>query len=359
MPNNCSPKVQVKLTDIYKGQPYRAQTGVLDFAFSKANGSEVQAKMIQKNGMNSVYAVTRRTSLCTAVVDCSAIACTDVGTDDSSLTACDTFETFSCKSSQWHNLLINDLRDLGSEDATAILSGHVNDQIIKIKEAVDLAVLASINSAAGSISTSTATRTLKLIDNATKAPAWGVDANIKLDFADAGYPDMPILIGNRTAALWRDYISRSGINQFGQQLGSIDSLNAFYDINVNSTNTAPATVGNDVLFAILPQVANVLTWSANSGVFSSRNQFSEGQINMMKMVNTDNSTFSYSTLMDPATGMVFDFDIVFDPRCKKFQWRVYTYYRTLVNPLVGCKDAAFNGIVKYDVCPLSETDCTI
>jgi hypothetical protein len=356
MADNCSPKVQVKLTDIYKGQPYRAQTGMLDFAFSAANGSAVQAKMVQQNGKDSVYAITRRTSVCTTIVDCGDVACTDAGTDVT-LTACDTFTGFSCKSSEWHNLQISALRDIGSMEVTEVLSGHVYDQMQAIKAAVDVAVLVSMNSSAGSISTSVATKQLKLIDDTTKAPVWGVDKNIMLDFADAGYPDMPILIGNRTTALYKDAVSRSGINQYGQQLNTINSLNAFYDINVNSTNTAPTNAGNDVVFAVLPQIVNVLSWSSNTGVFSSRNQFQANDINAMKMVNTDNSTYSFSSLIDPATGMLFDLDIVFDPKCKKFQWRVYTYYKVLVNPLVGCKDAAFNGIVKYDVCPLSDTYC--
>jgi hypothetical protein len=358
MSNNCSPKVQVKLNDIYKGKPYTPQTGVLDFCFSAANGSAAQAKMIQKNGKNSVYAVTRRASVCTTVVDCSEIACTDAGTDVS-LTSCDTFDTFSCKSSEWHNLPISGLRDLGSMEVSEVLGGQVYDQMQAIKSAVDLAVLTSINSAAGSISTAVATKQLKLIDDTTKAPVWAVDTNIKMDFADAGFNEMPILLGNRTVALYKDAVGRSGLNQYGQQLNAIDTLNAFYDININSTNTAPTTTGNDVLFAILPQVVNLLSWSENSGVFSSRNQFSAADINAMKMVNTDNTTFVHSTLIDPATGQLYDFDVVYDPKCKKFQWRIFTYYKVLVNPLVGCKDAAFNGIVKYDVCPLSDVYCSV
>lgn len=357
MANNCTPKVQVKLNDLYKGSPYRSNTGALDFVFSPANGSAVQAKMIQQNGKNSVYAITRRASTCTAIVDCSSIACSDAGTDQS-LTACDTFDTFSCKSSQWHNLAISNLRDIGSMEVTEVLTGAVMDQMAKIKDAVDLALVTAINSAAGWVNTVSNYKKLNLIDNTTKAPIWGVDTNIKLDFQDAGFGEqMPILLGNRTVALYKDAISRAGINSNGMQLGSIDSMNAFYDININSTNTAPNEVGNDTLFAILPQIANLVTWSENTGVFASRNQFSESDINAMRLVNTDNSTYSHSVLMDPRTGMLFDFDIVYDPKCKKFQWRIFTYYKVLVNPLVGCKDANFNGIVKYDVCPVSDVFC--
>lgn len=357
MANNCTPKVQVKLTEIFKGSPYRSNTGALDFAFSSANGSAVQARMIEKNGINSVYAITRRASTCTAIVDCSSIACTDSGTNQS-LTSCDTFDTFSCASSQWHNLTIDNLRDIGSMEVTDILTGAVMDQMGKIKDTVDVALVTAINAAAGWVNTTSNYKKLKLIDDTTKAPVWGVDTNIKLDFQDAGFGEqMPIMLGNRTVALYKDAVNRSSYNQLGLNNGAIDTMNAFYDININSTNSAPNEVGNDVLFAILPQVANLVTWSANTGVFASRNQFSSTDINALKMVNTDNSTYSFSTLMDPRTGMLFDFDIVFDPKCKKWQWRICTYYKVLVNPLTGCKDSNFNGIVKYDVCPLSDVFC--
>lgn len=359
MANNCTPKVQVKLNEIFQGSPYRSNTGAIDFAFSAANGSAVQARMIEKNGLNSVYAITRRASTCTAIVDCSSIACTDVGTNQS-LTTCDTFDTFSCSSSQWHNLAISSLRDIGSLDVTEVLTGAVMDQMAKIKDAVDLALVTAINSAAGYVTPTLSYKKLKLIDDTTKAPVWGVDTNIKLDFQDAGFGEqMPILLGNRTVALYRDAVGRSSYNQLGLNNGAIDTMNAFYDININSTNSAPNETGNDVLFAILPQIVNLITWSENSGIFRSRNStmFTSQELNAMKLVNTDNSTFTHTTLVDPRSGMMFDFDIVYDPKCKKFQWRIYTYYKVLVNPLVGCKDANFNGIVKYDVCPVSDTYC--
>jgi len=355
--DNCTPNVQAKLSALFRGKPYRSNIGALDFVFSPANGSQLQAQLVQANGKNTRYTITRRQSTCTTIVACDQVECTDAGTA-TNMTSCDYYDSFSCYSSEWHNANVSQFRDLGSMNVTEVISGHVYDQINKIKDAIDLSVLTSINSNAGSISTAIPYKTVKLIDDATKAPVWSVDSSIKLDFADAGFPDMPILLGNRTVALWKDSVKRGGLNQNGQYIDSIDTLNAFYDINVNSTNTAPNNVGNDTLFAILPQVANVITWSANSGIFASRNDsVTLANVDPMRLINTDNSTFMHTTLVDPATGMVFDFDIVYDPKCKKFQWKVMCYYKTIVLPLIGCKDAAFNGIVKYDVCPLTDPSC--
>jgi hypothetical protein len=358
MSNTCSPQIQRRLNDLYKGNPFQAQTGILDFAFSPANGSAVQANMVQQNGMNSVYSITRRASLCTAVVATGTVACADAGTDYTSLTSCDTFNSFSGYESQWHNVLISAFRDLGSTTVLDVLSGAVYDQIQKLKAAVSLDVLTSVNTNVGSISTSTATRTLKLIDDTTKAPVWAVDTAIGLDFRDAGFNEQPILVGNRTLEIYKTGVNRGGLNRYGQQLGQINTLNAFYDFNVNSTNTAPTNQGNDVLFAIMPQIVNVLSWSAYGGMFSSRiNDQSFNNIDPMRLVNSDNTTFIHTMLTDPATGMLFDFTLVYDPKCEKFMFKVRTYYKTLVLPLVGCKDSAFNGIVKYDVCPVSDVFC--
>lgn len=355
--NNCSPNVQAKLSDLHRGKPYRSNIGALDFVYSPANGSQLQAALVQANGKDTRYTITRRQSTCTTIVACDQVECTDTGTA-TNMTSCDYYDSFSCYSSEWHNAEVSAFRDLGSMNVTEAISGHVYDQINKIKDAIDLALLTSINSNAGSLSTTVATKTYKLIDDSTKAPVWSVDSNIKLDFADAGYPDMPILLGNRTVALWKDSVKRGGLNQNGQYIDAIDTLNAFYDINVNATNTAPTTPGNDALFAILPGVANLITWSANTGIFASRNNsVSMANVDPMRLVNTDNSTYMHTTLTDPATGMVFDFDIVYDPKCKKFQWKVMCYYKAIVLPLIGCKDAAFNGIVKYDVCAVTDPTC--
>jgi hypothetical protein len=355
--NNATFIIQKKLSDIFSGKPYRSNVGTLDFLFSPANGSQMQANLIGKpNGKNTRYVVTRRKTACTAVVTAEP-ACTDAGTDVD-MTDYTTYDSFDYAGSAWHNAPISSFRDLGSLDIQDVMAGFAYDQMGKIKDAVSLAGLLALNTNAGYASASAQTKKLKLIDDATKSPVWNVDTSIKLDFADAGFPDMPILIGNRSIAYWKDTVKRASINNNGLNVGAIDTLNAFYDINVNATNTAPTEVGNDVLFAVLPQVANIITWSANTGIFASRtNSISLLDMKTINMVNTDNTTFMFTTIADPATGMVFDYDIVFDPKCKKFQWRVGCYYKVVMLPLIGCKDSNFNGIVKYDVCPLSDVFC--
>jgi len=357
MANYCTPNIQKKLSELYSIKPYRSNTGMLDFAFSAANGSGLQAQVIgPMNGKDTNFSITYRNSVCTAVVACDQVECTDTGTA-TTMTTCANYTSFSCYSSEWHNAEVSAFRDLGSMNVQEVISGHVYDQMNKIKDAIDTATVVAVQAAKGQVTSTVASKTLKLIDDATKAPVWAVDSSIKLDFADAGYPDMPILIGNRTVGLWRDAVSRSGINQYGQRLDTVDTMNAFYDININSTNAPAADGVSDTLFAILPGVVNVLTWSGNVNVFASRNDsVSNTEIDPLRLINTDGMTFMHTMLTDP-TGLTFDFDIVYDPKCKKFQWKVSCYYKVLILPLIGCKDSTFNGIVSYNVCPVSDVFC--
>ena len=51
MANNCTLNVQAKLNDLYRLSRFQAPTGALEMAFSAQNGAEVQAKMINQNGL--------------------------------------------------------------------------------------------------------------------------------------------------------------------------------------------------------------------------------------------------------------------------------------------------------------------
>lgn len=357
MANNCTPNVQKGIFDLYQNRGFQAQTGLIDAAFSAQNGAQVQAQMIQANGKDSRYAITYPTEVCTAVVDCGDVSCADAGTATSSPT-CDSFDSFSCKTSEWHTVNVSTFRDLGSLTVQQNMFHAVYQQMQKIKAATDLAGITSLNTNAGQIDGTTATRLLKLVDFETGKPYPHTITMIENDFADAGFPTMPLLIGNRQINYLRNASNRGGVSDQGFNNANLLDIPAFYDININATNTAPTSGGNEVVFAVQPQIVNLLTWSENSGMFASRNgEIDWSNIDPMSLINTDNTTFMHTVLQDPATGMLFDFDLVYDPKCKKFSWKIMTYFKWLILSLTGCKDSTFNGIIKYDICPWADPAC--
>lgn len=360
--NNCSPQVQAKINDLFEKGEWDPHVGVLDFAFSAANGAKLQVKMIgEPNGKDTQYSITYPKPECSAVIDLDDFDCTGTGTA-TDMTTCVPFNGFDAYTSGWIKAGVSQFRDLGKLSVVEVLSFQVMQKMRMLKEKVDLQVLLSINTAAaaGCISGTETTRVIPLI-NVNGAPVFNTDVDISADFLDAGFAGSPILLGNRQLLKYVNGIKNGTGNQYGQKVDTINTFSgAFYDKNINSTNTAPTTAGNDVMFAILPQLVNVVSYSDNSGMFMSRNaQTDWSAIDPMKLINTDNSTFMHTVLTDPGSGMLFDFNVVYEPKCKGFIWELRTYYKVVILALNGCKENCFNGIIKYDICPAPEVDCIV
>jgi len=352
MANNCTPNIQAKLTDLYNQRRATPPTGIIDLAFSQANGAEVQAKMIKANGKKSQYSITYATASCAEPVDCDSFVCGGAGDDATDLTTCDTFTNFDCKAMpDWEVLLIDNLRDLGSLEVIDVFTARLWDQMHKIKNAVAVEEITRQCAGAGCIATGTDTRLLKLT-NALGAPNFSVDSDILADFGDAGFGgSIPLLLGNREALKFRKAYQAAGLDQAGLNLDRMTNFPIFYDKNVVAANCAPETDGNGVLLAFLPGVYNLLSWSANAGMFASRsNPERWDSIDPTRLIR-ESATFSHTVVEDPATGMLFDLNIIYDAGCRKWKWHLKTYYKGYNLPLAGCKDDCFTGIIKYDVCP--------
>ena len=352
MANNCTPNIQAKLTDLYNLKRATPPTGIIDLAFSQANGAQVQAKMIQENGKNSQYSITYAAASCDDPVDCDGVDCAGAGTDAGTLTTCETFNSFDCKSMPgWKNLPIASLRDLGSMEVMEVFGARIYDDIHKLKTSVAVDEITRICSAAGCINGDLDTRLLKLT-NALGAPNFSVDSDILADFGDAGFGGAtPLLLGNREALKFRKAFQAAGLDQAGLNLDRMTNFPIFYDKNIVAANCAPDTEGNGVLLAFLPGVYNLLSWSENAGMFASRNTPEMwDNIDPTRLIR-EGATYSHTVVQDPAGTMLFDLDIVYEPKCKKWQYKLKTYYKGYNLPLAGCKDDCFTGIIKYDVCP--------
>lgn len=352
MANNCTPNIQAKITDLYNLKRATPPTGIIDLAYSQANGAQVQAKMIQENGKDSQYSITYAAADCTDPVDCGDFTCGGAGTEAGTLTTCETFNSFDCKAMPaWMNLPIASLRDLGSMEVMDVFAARIWDQMHKIKTAVAVEEITRICSAAGCINGDLNTRLLKLT-NALGAPNFSVDSDILADFGDAGFGgSTPLLLGNREALKFRKAFQAAGLDQAGLELNRMTNFPIFYDKNIVAANCAPETEGNGVLLAFLPGVYNLLSWSANAGMFASRNTPEMwDNIDPTRLIR-EGATFSHTVVQDPASGMLFDLNIVYEPKCQKWQYHLKTYYKGYNLPLAGCKDDCFTGIIKYDVCP--------
>lgn len=344
--------MQALINDVSKLGRYKAPAGAIELAMSQANGAEVEAKMVQKNGKNSVYSITYVNSTCENPISCDSFTCGGAGTDDTTLTTCLTFNSFNCKSMPaWRNLPISSLRDLGSASVKQVFSAHLWDQMQSLKSAIDVELVTAICTAAEYKST------VNLL-NALGAPNYSVEGTIQADFADAGFGGInPLLLGNRQTYQFGKAQSVAGLADSGLNLGQMQRFATFYDNNVVDANCAPDTDGNEVMMAILPSLVNHISWSENAGMFASRQNASRwDDVDPLSLVQ-EGETYLFTTIEDPATGMLFDLNVVFEPKCKKFQYQLKTYYKHLILPATGCIGEDFTGIHKYDVCPAEAVVC--
>jgi len=357
MANNCTPNVQANIEDIHRLGMAAPASGALSLAFSPQNGAEVQAQMIQRNGKNSVYSITVPAAQCGSIDTCDNNPCTDTATSAGSLTSCVTFNSFSCAASEWYKIGVSSLRDLGSTSAKKAFAAQIWGQMQKIKDYIDTALVVDMCTNAGYVNSSAATRLLKVID-ANGAPIFTVDTEILADFGDAGWSDaVPLLLGNRIVTKFAKGISAGAVNNSGVNLGAIERFPSFYDKNVTTANCAPTDTGNDVMFAVLPGVVNCLTWSENAGQFASRTNAKRWDDIDPHSLIMEGDSYSHTVVEDPKTGMLFDLNMIYSPKCKDWEYQIKCYYKFLYLSLVGCKDTNFNGIVKYDVCPDSAIAC--
>lgn len=353
---NCSDILQDQLLNLNsRTSTFSLPTGMIDLALSAENGAEVQAKMITKNGKNSKYTIERPANLCTDVAACgdAGYDCDDV--EEAPMTECDTITGFDCITTKWFKTSVDAWRDLGQVTENQVFAVQVLDQMNKILDRVDKEALIAACTASEA-----ATDSLKMIDPTTGAPYWETAETIMLDYADAGYATNPLLLGGRIAYKYDAMSKKVGMNNAGVNLGALSQFKTFYDKNVTPANCAPATVDNDVLLSFMPGVFNLLNWSANSGKFASRmDSLAINQVDLSSFFNSNGSTFEYATIMHPTKNVMFDIDIEFrNTNCEKgIYWQLKHYKKEIILPLIGCKDAGFTGLRKYDVCPEVAPSC--
>lgn len=349
MANNCTINVQEKLNNLYSLKPAEVQAGSILLAKSAQNGAQVQAKMIQANGKNSQYSITYATPDCTTPVDCADFSCSGASVADTNLTTCVTFTGFNCVAMPARKKLnISSFRDLGSLENQEVFAQKLFSQMQLMKDQISKNLLVDICTVA-----TTATSVLKLLHN--NAPNFTAETTILADFMDKGFAIEPLLLGNRQVMKFGKAQQASGLNSDGLNLNQMTRFNAFYDKNVISANCAPDEVGNDVMLAIIPQIVNLLSWSENAGIFASRQSIDWSNVSIEQLMRAE-STYMHTVITDPATGLLFDLDIIYDPACKGLTYHMKSYYKSLILPLQGCVDG-FSGIMKYDICPEGTVTC--
>lgn len=266
------------------------------------------------------------------------------------------FEINQCTASAVYQLNKDDIRPM---DAGWTFSTHAVQQIRSVlptlrgKLATDVIDLLVAN--VGLLPDGNAAQLLPWMDKNTGAAnpmgLWDVEKT----YRDSGYSD-PFIVGGSDVFYWKKAIPVTGENANGIDIGRLPTDRLYYDTRVN---TAYANPNSEHIVAFDPQMIKFVSYSNNTGIFST---------DMMQIEDIDRMFASgpkdeiYGAFTDPVTGLIWDLYIFWDRTlndCKggwkfqvKLEWDIYFM------PTPVCNDVeAVNGIFHFTTCPQVRTTC--
>lgn len=356
MADSCTLAVQRGINEYHQHLTTSRNTGTLDLAWSTANGAalEVDATGRNRDGKDVNFSVTYPVDQCDAPVTDGSVDC-DSAASAVTLTECVPYTGMTQISSAKFEIDKNQYRDTGALEGDTVVQKKIYDQMDRILESINIAALTFLCANVGCFSTGVPSKQVKFIDGATGAPNFGVDQDIMWDFADAGYMVNPLIVGGRVPARYQAAIQRNalGMNLSGTDLSTMQDFSIFYDNHFGAGVCESSDPANfDAMIALMPNIFNVLNYTDNRGQFRTRNSdFSVDSYSASDLWQRA-GTFEWGTIVHPRTGWEFDLNTTID-NCGKFTMYLNTYYKFVLLPIKGCKDACFNGAVKYDVCPIT------
>lgn len=175
-------------------------------------------------------------------------------------------------------------------------------------------------------------------------------------YVDSGY-DSPVFIGGTSIFNWRKARGRATDNNtIGQNFNQLPSgENMFYDPKVGQI-FADAT--KDHIIAFSPRMLKFMTFSNNAGIFATDLSNVDALDAMYQRGGTD---YIEGSLVDPRTGIIWDFDAKFDfcdetnGKVWRFMW--YLLWDIYFMPPPVCNIQGVNSIFHFTTCLPAAVDC--
>lgn len=358
MPEACIIPIQRKLDELnpkvlgYLNKP----TGTLDAITSEANGEAVQARLINTDGKTAKYAYTYLAPNCTAPTDCAETPIDICATGNSNNIQTGEATIEQCLSMPALTLTMAQYRDLCNFGPNEFQTKQIMGRMIQLRAGISDAIATDLCAALGCFSTGVVSKELAMLDPNTRIPNWSADEEIMLDFEDRGVMIKPILIGGRSIRYYQNAIKNGGLNDAGVDLSGMDGMIGFYDNRLNTICEPDAN--KETLLAITPGVFQVVSFLENVGMFATdfKAAAMNGEGNLLDMFQAG-QTFAHGVIQDPISGWMFDLDAIYVECDKLWTINISTKFDTLVLPLLGCNDACFNGLLKYQLCELGSLTC--
>lgn len=301
----------------------RQKTGLLDSLVSpvNVNGTEIEASYAPGDGKAHKVIVKYMSPDAEADVDDTV---TNICDDECVTTAYKYDEVTLTLASQSEvkcltEAQMRELCESGPEFRTKIINGMYNSLARKINSKI---ITPFYNGAGGLLSGNGAIGTeFDLLFQATGGQPeiynYG-EILMRRALEDAGLMSTPIIVGSNNIDTWRSLKAIGCCNDYGQDNGAsnIGDYNFFYDNQLNTVLTAPSDSGDDAFYVYAPGMAQFVSKPLNVGQFRRI---------------TDDTIFD--TITDPRTGLVYDFEMIYDRCTRTWKWKLYLNYDLWQAPL--------------------------
>lgn len=176
--------------------------------------------------------------------------------------------------------------------------------------------------------------------------------DIEREFLDGGLND-PFIIGGLDVYNWMRGTQIGAPNLAGQDISKLNNKDMYYDDGLLTIVLGDVSNGGHII-AVDPQVLKMVGFSKNAGIFSTNITSIDAISNLYFQ---GNDSFIDGTFLDTETGILLDFNAIFD-RCGgtdgdggwTFRLRHYWDIFFLPEVAVNAVGPAFNGILHYRTC---------
>lgn len=226
----------------------------------------------------------------------------------------------------------NEMKKLCENDAQ-FMSDNVYSWMARMTDNIDKSLLAVMAANWGKFADGSTQKSIPLFANqaGVSTPLRSAVHVISNSYNDIVAPGTPIVIGGNLFNNYNRDTNGACCNNFGVQM---DTKGEWYYFN---DQYADSIWGTDQFGVFAPGAVQFVTWSRYKGR------------------EKDNDIFSRGTIVDPFTGLEFDFKILYDPSCEKWRVNLYLYGNLEFVPGVACGLTDVNNTLNFAACAEAES----
>jgi len=258
------------------------------------------------------------------------------------------YQLKKCTASPVLTLRMSDMRDLDSIGADEYSLALIANLMEKVRETLAQDVAAVLAANQGCQLDGSETKQISLVSpiNGSVNPLG--KAEIDKTFLDAKLSGtQPFIVGGSSVFYAQEAQGIAGQNFLGQQVNKVTFPNTYYDKTVNEQYES-----GEHIWAFDPSVMKFLSFNYNAGRFATDLK----DFSPERMFKSGADWYS-GTLLDPATGILWDLDAIYDKCSKTWNFQFKLNWDIFFLPQAVCNIACVNGLFHFTTCQMLPVEC--